>query len=202
MRSHVVLAAMLFVAAPAKAAPPGARDPDWPCQQIKVPQLSLASIWSGPPLDEQTAWQQDQDVASAVHRLVQRRVPVAQAQDEIRSFAEQEGDQKRQKLQALAVGLFSVLNAEREAVIAGLDRFGRRQKQLAEAVRADNAKLRALQADAGSDSGETSRMADQVTWEARVFDERRQALSYVCDVPARIEQRLFALAKTIQRQLE
>jgi len=202
MRTPIVLAAMLFVAAPAEAAPPGARDPDWPCQQIKVPQLSLASIWSGPPLDEQTAWEQDQEVASAVHRLVQRRVPVEEAQDDIRSFAKQAGDQKRQKLQALAVGLFSVLNAERESVIAGLDRFGRRQKQLAEAVRADNAKLRALQADAGSDSGDASRMADQVTWEARVFDERHQTLSYVCDVPARIEQRLFTLAQTIQQQLE
>jgi len=27
-------------------------------------------------------------------------------------------------------------------------------------------------------------------------------LSYVCDVPARIEQRLFTLAQTIQQQLE
>jgi hypothetical protein len=45
-------------------------------------------------------------------------------------------------------------------------------------------------------------MVDQVSWEARVFDERRQALSYVCDVPAKIEQRLFALAQTIQQEMQ
>ena len=138
MRLCVVLVVAL-VATAARAAPPGPRDSDWPCQQIKVPQLSLASVWSGAKLDEQTPWQQDPDVAATVHRVALRRVPVDQAQDDIRAFAKQAGDQKRQKLLALAVG---------------------------------------------------------------VFDERRQALSYVCDVPAKIEQRLFALAQTIQQEMQ
>jgi hypothetical protein len=198
MRVCVVLMVALVVSAAASAAP---RDSDWPCQQIKVPQLSLASVWSGPKLDEQAPWQQDPDVAATVHRVALRRVPVEQAQDEIRAFARQAGDQKRQKLLALAVGVFAVLDAERATVVAGLDRFGWRQKQLADALRSDNAKLRTLQADTAGDASEISRMVDQVTWEARVFDERRQALSYVCDVPAKIEQRLFALAQTIQQEL-
>ena len=29
----------------------GKTDPDWPCQQIKTPTFSLASIWAGPQLD-------------------------------------------------------------------------------------------------------------------------------------------------------
>ena len=201
MRLCVVLVVAL-VATAARAAPPGPRDSDWPCQQIKVPQLSLASVWSGAKLDEQTPWQQDPDVAATVHRVALRRVPVDQAQDDIRAFAKQAGDQKRQKLLALAVGVFDVLDAERATVVAGLDRFGRRQKQLADAVRSDNAKLRTLQADPGGDASEICRLVDQVTWEARVFDERRQALSYVCDVPAKIEQRLFALAQTIQQEMQ
>jgi hypothetical protein len=36
--------AMLCLTGTAQSAPPGPRDPDWPCQQIKVPQLSLAAI--------------------------------------------------------------------------------------------------------------------------------------------------------------
>jgi hypothetical protein len=35
----------LFAAAAGNAAPPGPRDLDWPCQQIKVPRMSLAAIW-------------------------------------------------------------------------------------------------------------------------------------------------------------
>jgi hypothetical protein len=27
-------------------------DPDWPCIQRKVPELSIASLWQGPPADD------------------------------------------------------------------------------------------------------------------------------------------------------
>ncbi len=45
-------------------------------------------------------------------------------------------------------------------------------------------------------------MEQRVTWEGRVFQDRRQALSYACDVPAKIEQRLFAIARAVQEVLE
>ena len=109
--------------------------------------------------------------------------------------------QKQPKLLALFAGLFSVLDGERSTVIAGLDRFGARQQQLAITIRSDNEKLRALQADPASDAGEGNRMLQQLTWEAEVFQDRRQALSYACEVPGKIEQRLFALARTIQSEL-
>ena len=45
-------------------------------------------------------------------------------------------------------------------------------------------------------------MTQRVTWEAQVFQDRRQALRYACDVPSKIEQRLFALARTIQDAMQ
>jgi hypothetical protein len=185
------------------AAPPGPRDPNWPCQQIKVPTLSLASVWSGPPLDRQTAeWSHDQQVADLAHAVAQRRLPLGQAQDGIRAFAQQAKEQKQPKLLALVAGLFSILDEERSAVIAGLDRSGARQKELAAGIRADNEKVRTMQADPAADAGDVNQMVQRVTWEAEVFQDRRQALTYACDVPAKIEQRLFALARTIQQELE
>jgi len=195
----------LFAAsvAAAHAAPPGPRDPDWPCQQIKVPQLSLASVWSGPPVGrQQIDWRQDQPVVDLAHELSQRRIPIEQAKDRISGFAQQAGEQRQPKLLALLVALFSVLDEERGAVMAGLDRFGARQKELAAAIRDDNEKLRSLQANPSADQGEVNRMVQQVTWDAEVFRDRRQALSYACDVPARIEQRLYALAQAIQQDLQ
>jgi hypothetical protein len=189
--------------APANAAPPGSRDPDWPCQQIKVPELSLAAVWSGPTVDpQQTDWQHDQTVADLVHLIAQRRVPLAQAQDAIHAFVQQANEQKQQKLLALMAGLFSVLDQERGSVIAGLDRFGARQKELAGGIREDNDKLQQMQADPTADAGAINQMVQRVTWEAEVFQDRRQALSYACDVPSKIEQRLFALARTIQQELQ
>ena len=200
-RLTLALVGALFIAAVARAAPP--RDPDWPCQQIKVPQLSLAAVWGGPPVDpQQIDWQHDQAVTDLVHEIAQRREPMAQAQDKIFAFAQQANEQKQQKLLALLAGVFSVLDDERSVVIAGLDRYGVRQKELAAGIRDDNAKLRQLQEDSAADAAAVAQMVQRVTWEAEVFQDRRQALSYACDVPGKIEQRLFGLARTIQQALQ
>jgi hypothetical protein len=199
----LAIGVMLGAAAAARSAPPGPRDPDWPCQQIKVPQLSLAAMWSGPALDRQPEdWQQDPQVVDLVREMAQRRVPIGRAQTKLRAFATRAGDQKRPKLLALLSGLFSALNDERTAVIAGLDRFGARQKELASELRDDNAKLRAMRADPSSEADNVNQMTQRVTWEAQVFQDRRQALSYACDVPGKIEQRLFALARTVEEALQ
>jgi len=199
-RATCVLTLALLAAGVAQAAPPGPRDPDWPCQQIKVPELSLAAVWSGPPVDpRQTDWQRDTQVAELAHRLAQRRIPIDQASTEIRAFAEQAGAERRPRVLALLVGLFNVLNEERESVIAGLDRFGSRQKELAETLRADNDKLTAMHQESGADPAAVNKLRQQVTWEMNVFQDRREAIGYACDVPGTIEQRLFALARTIQQ---
>src|ERR1700722_3372225 len=203
VRATMLASAALLAATVAEAAPPGPRDPDWPCQQIKVPRLSLAAIWAGPPVDpQQGEWRQDQQVVDLVHDVAQRRVPIEQAQGRIHAFAQQARDQRQAKLLELLAGLFSVLDDERGVVVVGLDRFGVRQKELATAIRADNEKLRTLQADPSADASEVNRMVQRVTWDAEVFRDRRQALSYACDVPGKIEQRLFALARIIQQELQ
>jgi hypothetical protein len=185
------------------AAPPGTRDPDWPCQQIKVPELSLAAVWSGPAADpQQIAWKDDQAVVDLVQKLAPRREPIDQAQNLIHDFAQRAADRKQDQLLRLLVGLLTVLDEERNSVMAGLDRFGGRQKELAAQVRADNERLRALQNDPASDTQAIQQMTQKVMWDAEVFQDRRQALSYACDVPGKIEQRLFSLARQIQHELE
>jgi hypothetical protein len=199
MRPIAIIAMLSLVA----AAPPGQRDPNWPCQQIKVPRLSLAAVWSGPVLDaQQEAWRHEPQVAELVQAMTQRRVPIEQAEAKVRAFAAQAGDQRQQKLLMALGGAFSVLDQERNSVIAGLDRFGARQKELAETLRQDNEKLRAMQADQAVKPADIKDMVQRVTWEAEVFQDRRQAISYACDVPAKIEQRLFVLARTVQDVLK
>ena len=199
---RLVLAALLLPAI-AQAQPPGARDPDWPCQQIKVPEMSLASVWSGPPLEPHDAsWRDDPAVAELVPRLASRREPLDHAASLIHDFAQSTGDRKQGELLKVLAGLLDVLNQERDAVMAGLDRFGGRQKDLAADIRADNEKLRALQTDSGADPKAVERMTQQVTWKAEMFQDRRQAIGYACEVPGKIEKRLFALARQIQQALD
>jgi hypothetical protein len=198
-RQVLLLAACALIA----AAAPGPRDPDWPCQQIKVAHLSLAAVWSGPALDGKHGdWRQDPQLSDLVQVMVQRRVSLDQVQAKMRTFAVQAGDQKAPKLLMALSAVFDLLDAERSSVIDGLDRFGARQKELAAALREDTDKLRALQADPTSDAGEVNQMVQRVTWEAQVFQDRRQALGFACEVPSKIEQRLFALARATQDAIE
>lgn len=197
--------AMLLVAALSVSAVAGAavRDPDWPCQQIKVPELSLAAVWSGPPVDPQlTAWQDDPQVADLARTLASRRTPIDHAQGLVHEFAQHEAARKQPRLLALLAGVFNVLDTERDSVMAGLDRFGGRQKELAAEIRSDNEQLHALQAAPASNPDAVQQMAQRLIWEVELFQDRRQAISYACDVPAKIEQRLFALAHQIQQELD
>ncbi len=202
MRRSALAVAML-VSSAAHAAPPGPRDPDWPCQQIKVPNLSLASVWSGPAVDPQTStWKDDPQVANLVSKLTPRREELEQAGKMIHDFGQYAGDQKAPKLLQVLAGIYSVLDAQRDSVITGLDRFGGRQKELASEIRSDNEMLHSMQSDPAADPNSVQQMTEKVKWEAEVFQDRRQAISYACDAPTKIEQRLFALARMIQQELE
>ncbi len=196
----VTLEATSVVTAEPSAESPGR---NWPCHQILVGRLSLAAIWSGPSIDG-LAWRDDQAVADIVARLAARRTPLDDAERAIEDFAKAQGPSKTKKLVSVFAGLFETLNDERTQVIEGLLRFGAKQKELAGKIRAENALPRE---GPGKESPNANRQdVENVTrdleWDLRVFDERHQSITYVCETPTLIEQRLFALARVIQRSLE
>jgi len=197
-----LLPLLLLLAAGTAAAAPPVRDPDWPCQSVKVPELSLGAIWTGPPLDPYLeTWSKDSDAADLAQRLAQRRLPLDEAEQEIKSFAAQAGGAKKDRLLALMAGLFSILNEERTSVIDGLSRFGRRQKELGAELRTTIESLRAEQDKPDADQAKVAQLTQQVEWGTRVFGDRRTSIRYACDVPNLIEQRLGALARAIQAAL-
>ena len=62
-------------------------DPDWPCQQIKTPTFSLASVWAGPKLDlNSQSWRNESDVADLAAKMAQRRVPIADVENSDRGL--------------------------------------------------------------------------------------------------------------------
>src|SRR5580704_2153947 len=192
-----------FESASVVAAEPRADSPErnWPCHQILVGRLSVAAVWSGPSI-EGLAWRNDQAVADIVARLAARRTPLDDAERAIEDFAQSQGAGKTKQLVSVFAGLFETLNDERTQVIEGLLRFGAKQKELAEKIRAENALPREGPGKESSHASRQETVAGDLEWDLRVFDERRQSLTYVCETPALIEQRLFALARVIQRSLE
>jgi hypothetical protein len=174
-------------------------DPDWPCIQRKVPELSLGQIWNGPELPQSAkTWTQDPEIPALVKELAARRVPVGEAQSQIRDFATGlPADQKNARMTMLVQGLFDYMNAERSQVISGIARYARKQLELAARLRKEASEVDALRRKADADINEIAVRTDRLTWETRVFEERVQSLTYVCEVPTLIEQRLYALAKTV-----
>src|SRR5580700_2891806 len=201
---RLIALTVTFESASVVAADPRADSPErnWPCHQILVGRLSLAAVWSGPSI-EGLAWRDDQAVADIVARLAARRTPLDDAERAIEDFAQSLGASKAKKLVSVFAGLFETLNDERTQVIEGLLRFGAKQKELAGKIRAENASREGPGKEPPHASGQdVETVAGDLEWDLRVFDERRQSLTYVCETPALIEQRLFALARVIQGSLE
>lgn len=180
---------------------PGA-DPDWPCMQRKVPELSPAAVWNGPPLDAAfERWQADAEVAALVPQLASRRNPPEQAETAISSFAERLDPAVRsERLTLLFAGLFQSLDRQRSTIMEGIDRYGRRQKAIAEQIRADQLRLSDLNS-AGNDPQSAAALTGQLQLQTQIFNARRGSLSFVCEVPTLIEQRLFALGRIIAENL-
>jgi hypothetical protein len=178
-------------------------DPDWPCVQRKVPELSLGQIWNGPELPATASdWSKDNDVEALVQELAQRRIPVADAQQSIRDFARGlKPEDAGSRLTMLAQGLFDHMNAERSQVISGIGRYARGQADIAARLRKEASALGDLQAKPDTDIAKVQEMTDRLNWETRIFEERVQSLTFVCEVPTLIEQRLYALAKTVAEVL-
>jgi hypothetical protein len=197
----IMLVALTGMSTTALAAP-RTIDPDWPCQQAKVGELSVASFWNGPAIDPATAnWQQDASVAALVGTVTQRRLPMDQAVQHIADFARAADKDKQRELVLLFAGVFDVLNRERVTVMSGLDRFGQRQKVLAASLRQEGEDLRAAQAATPPDDAKVGELTQRLLWDQQFFETRRQSLRYACDVPTIIEQRLYGLAKAIQDNL-
>ena len=196
-----ILAIALALPSAARAVDP--RFPDWPCVQIKVPEISVAAIWAGPSIDDVgNAWEEDSAIRDLVARLAARRTPLEEAQKAIEDFVTGNAAERQRKGTLLFAGLLATLNRERSEVMNGLERFYRQQKSFAEKIRAETFELRSLHDSADRDQAKVDELTNRVEWDTRIFEERRRTISYACEVPVLIEQRLFALSRAIQQALE
>jgi hypothetical protein len=178
------------------------RYPDWPCQQPKVPELSAAAMWDGPSIaDVGNSWQDDPKVRDLVETIAARRTPLDAAQKEINEFMTGTPAEKQQKAKLLFAGVFDTLSDQRHDVMDGLERVARKEVELGDKIKSDVANLRELQDKPDSDQTEVKNLASEVEWSTRVFEDRRKTIRYVCEVPTTIEQRVFALARAIQQNL-
>jgi len=185
----------------ARAADP--RYPNWPCTQAKVPEISLAAVWAGPALDDaETRWKNDAKITALVAKLSARKTSMDEAEKSVKDFLAASSTDKTNNAKLLFAGLFDTLNAQRSQVMSGLERVSRKQREAAEKIREETIQLQALQGATPRDEAKVEALGNELIWKTRIFEDRNKVVRFVCEVPTTIDQRLFALGRVIQQEME
>ncbi|RZN13339.1 hypothetical protein CWO91_00460 [Bradyrhizobium genosp. SA-3] len=200
----LVLAAMAIALSSTAARAVDPRYPDWPCTQAKVPEISLAAVWAGPPLDDvQNKWKDDAKISALVAKLSARKTPLDEAEKSVKEFlAASAASDKTANAKLLFAGLFDTLNAQRSQVMNGLERVSRKQREAADKIREETLALQSLQGATPRDDAKVEALSNELIWKTRIFEDRHKVVRFVCEVPTTIDQRMFALGRVIQQEME
>lgn len=205
------LKAALFVAAGAFCLASGAtaavdpENPDWPCVQKKVLNLSPAAIWDGPSIEDHKNWFSAEKIPALVTKLASRRVSMERATLAIDEFAASLPEAERDaQLTKLFAGLFDTVNTQRRAIIGGIEKYQRSQKSRASELEQQGVNLANLRGDIIVDDTSAvpeSEEEQKLYWAGRIFQERQSNIPIACELPALLEERLFPLTQHIRSKM-
>ena len=201
----LVAAASVFALSGSALAAADPNNPDWPCVQKKVENLSTSAIWDGPALDAHKDWFNTPKIPALVKKLASRRVPIEKATAAIDNFAASvpEADRDAQ-LSKLFLGLFDTVNNQRRAILNGIEKYQRSQKARAEELEEQGVDLARLKGDIVVDDTAAvpeSEEEQKLYWAGRIFQERQANIPIACELPAVLEERLFELTRHIRSKM-
>ena len=174
---------------------------DWPCVQRLVNRLEPGQMWSGPPLPA-GGHGSSAEIEAVVRELIDLQTAPEELPAKVNAYAGTvAGDERAARLAALFGTSLDTLNRERADLIAGIRRYAARQQALAARIAERSHALDVLERTPGSDPVQVADLRQARDWDTRLHADRQRQLTLVCDQPVRLEQRAFALARTIQEQL-
>ena len=182
-------------------------DPEWPCVARKVLHLWPGQMWAGSPIEDADlkVWRKREDVARLAPVLAVRRTAQEEADGLIAEFAGAAGPDKAQKLKLLFAGTFALIDRERAEIIQGIARYAKTQTALSQAIEETQNEITALVQKADKtfdDEDRIEELEDKLAWDTRIFKDRQQSLTYVCETPVILEKRAFAMARSILAAME
>ncbi|PDT82477.1 hypothetical protein [Sinorhizobium sp. BJ1] len=189
----LALALCLTTQPPGTAGAVDFSDPDWPCIQRKAENLSVSLMWPEPitrlPL------------APAANDLVAilslRRVTLEEAGAHIQAFVEKTAPVDSQMLGNIFLGVFENLSENRKRLIAGIGRYSRSQIALSTRIDGSRVEMAKLTRETKPDFDRIDKLEEQIDWDERIYRDRSQALTYVCETPVLLEKRAYAIAQIL-----
>lgn len=184
-----------------KAANAATNEAPWPCAQRRTPTISAAAVWAGPDIAKAGDWEQDSEAAALAEKLASRRTPLADIGGLLDDFVKKTGPDKDERLTRVFVGALASINRERDGVLSGIAHFAQGQQRLAEKVRKESEEVADDQEKGDAGAKALAQAKVEFAWDRKIFGERSQSLTYVCETPGILEQRAFEIARRIQEKL-
>ncbi|AFL51659.1 hypothetical protein ABIE78_002489 [Sinorhizobium fredii] len=193
----LALALCLTTQPPGTAGAVDSSDPDWPCIQRKAENLSVSLMWPEPITR--------MPLAPAANDLVAilslRRVTLEEAGAHIQEFVEKTAPVDSRMLGNIFLGVFENLSENRKRLIAGIGRYSRSQIALSARIDGSRVEMAKLAGETKPDFDRIDKLEEQIDWDERIYRDRSQALTYVCETPVLLEKRAYAIAQILLRHL-
>ena len=179
------------------AQPPGKeKNPDWPCIQVYIEQLSWGSIWTGPPLDENSSkWINDEKLSSLAEKIMKRNTKENEGIKELKKYIKK--NNSPEQLTKLFHALFDTTNIIWKKRNEKLLNFGKRQRLTSEKISTKLGKIKKLSKDYESNKDEIQKLEQENFWDVRRFEDRRALSDSLCEQPRFYEKRLGTYSNII-----
>ncbi len=172
-------------------------DPDWPCIQRKVETLSASLIWPAPITRAQLT-SAGKDLAAV---LSVRRVSLEEAELHVQDFVEKSALVDGQLLGNIFLAVFDNIADTRKRLIAGIALYSRKQIALSSRIEGSRTEMVRLEGEKHPDFDRIDKLEEQMDWDERIYRDREQALTYVCETPVLLEKRAYAIGKILLKHM-
>jgi hypothetical protein len=196
----VVLA--LGLAIPGSSGAADFLDPEWPCLQRRVENMSLGLMWTQPIPDGKIPAEIRPQAIELAETLVLRRISLNEADALIEDFLRDTPGVTDAVLGQIFRIVFERINHNRSQLIGGITSYSLAQIEASDRIDKARVEMDQIMTSDAPDYDRVDSLEEQLDWQQRIYRDRAQALTYVCETPVLLEKRTFALAQALARHLQ
>jgi len=173
-------------------------DPTWPCIQRKVERLSPGIMWPHPVEDRAFDAATEDAVQDLAARIALRRLSLEDLEPMVAGFTAAHGSDQA-LLGHLFMTAFETMSRQRQEIIKGIADYSLKQIALAERIDTTRVEMNRLMDADEPDFDRVDALEEQLAWDERIYTDRAQSLTYVCETPVILEKRLYSIAQMLLR---
>jgi hypothetical protein len=173
-------------------------DPNWPCQQPLVQNMTPAMIWSGPPADNIGDWHADPSVSALVEHIAPRNVSTKDGEAAIQAFLKSLNGDRKKRITLAFAGLLDETNDQRSGVIDRIKDLAERQRNLSDLVNRLSIQVGQLPpAEQTNPAPEHKDLVERWTFTTQAYTQLQQTMRYACEIPGQIDSRMGVYARAL-----